>query len=134
MKENVQITKLTENDISYIIRGCVFDVYNELGPGLLESVYEAALAHELIEKGLHVKTQVALPVFYKKTQLELGFRLDILVENKVIIELKSIDTIADVHHKQVLTYLKLSGLKLGLLVNFNCEDISKSIHRKVNNL
>lgn len=134
MKIDNQISHLTENDISYIVRGCAFDVYNELGPGLLESVYEAALAHELQEKGLSVKTQVALPVRYKNTQLELGYRLDILVENKVIIELKSIDAIADVHHKQVLTYLKLSKIKLGLLINFNCEDISKSIYRKVNNL
>lgn len=125
---------MTENDISYITRGCVFDVYNELGPGLLESVYESALAYELREKGLHIKTQVALPVVYKETQLELGFRIDILVEDKVIIELKSIETILDVHHKQVLTYLKLTNLKLGLLINFNSDDISKSIHRKVNNL
>ncbi|MES2132241.1 MAG: GxxExxY protein [Bacteroidota bacterium] len=125
---------MIENNISYIIRGCVFDVYNELGPGLLESVYESALAYELREKGLNIKTQVALPVVYKETQLELGFRIDILVEDKVIIELKSIETILDVHHKQVLTYLKLTNIKLGLLINFNSDDISKSIYRKVNNL
>lgn len=125
---------MTENDLSYIIRSCVFDVYNELGPGLLESVCEAALAYELREKGIAVKTQVALPFVYKETKLELGFRIDLLVEDKVIIELKSIETILDVHHKQVLTYLKLTKLKLGLLVNFNSDDISKSIHRKVNNL
>ena len=124
---------MTENDLTYIIRGCIFDVYNELGPGLFESVYESALAYELRKKDLNIKTQVALPVVYKETQLELGFRIDILVEDKVIVELKSIDAIADVHHKQILTYLKLTGLKLGLLVNFNCNDISKSIHRKVNN-
>jgi len=124
----------TENDISYMIRGCIFDVYNELGPGLLESVYEAALAYELKQKGLEVRTQVGLPVNYKDTLLELGFRLDLLIDNKVIVELKSIDAISEVHHKQVLTYLKLTGLKLGLLVNFNCEDISKSIYRKINNL
>ena len=129
-----QIEKITENDLSYIIRGCVFDVYNELGPGLLESIYEAALAYELREKGLNVKTQVALPVKYKDAQLDLGYRIDILLEDKVIIELKSIETILDVHHKQVLTYLKLTKLKLGLLINFNSEDISKSIYRKVNNL
>ena len=129
-----QIEKITENDLSYIIRGCVFDVYNELGPGLLESIYEAALAYELREKGLNVKTQVGLPVKYKDAQLDLGYRIDILVEDKVIIELKSIETILDVHHKQVLTYLKLTKLKLGLLINFNSEDISKSIYRKVNNL
>ena len=125
---------MTENDITYIIRGCVFDVYNELGPGLLESVYEAALAYELRDKGLAIKTQVALPVVYKETQLDLGFRIDILVEDKVIIELKSIETILDLHHKQVLTYLKLTGLKLALLINFNTNEISKSIYRKVNNL
>lgn len=129
-----QIEKITENDLSYIIRGCVFDVYNELGPGLLESIYEAALAYELREKGLNVKTQVGLPVKYKDAQLDLGYRIDILVEDKVIVELKSIETILDVHHKQVLTYLKLTNLKLGLLINFNSEDISKSIYRKVNNL
>jgi len=129
-----QIEKIVENDLSYIIRGCIFDVYNELGPGLLESIYEAALAYELREKGLNVKTQVDLPVKYKDTQLDLGYRIDILVEDKVIIELKSIETILDVHHKQVLTYLKLTKLKLGLLINFNSDDISKSIYRKVNNL
>lgn len=129
-----QIKKIVENDLSYIIRGCVFDVYNELGPGLLESVYEAALSYELREKGLNVKTQIGLPVKYKDTQLDLGYRIDILVEDKVIIELKSIETILDVHHKQVLTYLKLTKLKLGLLINFNSDDISKSIYRKVNNL
>ena len=129
-----QTDNIVENDLSYIIRGCVFDVYNELGPGLLESIYEAALAYELIEKGLNVKTQVGLPVKYKDTQLDIGYRIDILVEDKVIIELKSIETILNVHHKQVLTYLKLAKIKLGLLVNFNTDDISKSIYRKVNNL
>lgn len=129
-----QTDNIVENDLSYIIRGCVFDVYNELGPGLLESIYEAALAYELIEKGLNVKTQVGLPVKYKDTQLDIGYRIDILVEDKVIIELKSIETILNVHHKQVLTYLKLTKIKLGLLVNFNTDDISKSIYRKVNNL
>jgi len=134
IKMEPKATILTENDISYTIRGCVFDVYNELGPGLLESVYEAALTHELREKGMQVKTQVGLPVKYKNTQLELGFRIDILVEDKVIIELKSIEAVSEVHHKQVLTYLRLTGLKLALLINFNCDDISKSIYRKVNNL
>lgn len=130
----IRTEPITENDISYIIRGCVFDVYNELGPGLLESVYEAALSYELKEKGLQIKTQVGLPVNYKNTKLELGFRLDLLVEDKVIVELKSIETIAEVHHKQVLTYLRLTGLELGLLINFNSQDISKSIYRKVNHL
>lgn len=117
------IHPVNENDLSYIVRGSVFDVYNELGPGLLESVYEAALAYELVQKGLHVEVQAGVPVKYKTVQLPLGFRIDLLIENKVIIELKSVEMLADVHHKQVLTYLKLTGLKLGLLVNFNCEDI-----------
>jgi len=125
---------LDENEISYKIRGCIFNVYNALGPGLLESVYEAALAHELSILGLKVNTQVPIPVVYNDIKLELGFRADIIVENKVIIEIKSVENIAEVHHKQVLTYLKLTDIKLGLLVNFNAEDISKSIYRKVNNL
>jgi GxxExxY protein len=129
-----QIEKITENDLSYTISGCVFDVYNELGPGLLESIYEAALSYELRKRGLDIKTQVGLPVKYKDTQLDLGYRIDILVEDKVIIELKSVETLLDVHHKQVLTYLKLTKVKLGLLINFNSDDISKSIYRKVNNL
>jgi GxxExxY protein len=129
-----QIEKITANDLSYTIRGCVFDVYNELGPGLLESIYEAALSYELRKRGLDIKTQVGLPVKYKDTQLDLGYRIDILVEDKVIIELKSVETLLDVHHKQVLTYLKLTKVKLGLLINFNSDDISKSIYRKVNNL
>lgn len=125
---------MEENEISYKIRGCIFNVYNTLGPGLLESVYEAALAHELSNLGLKVNTQVPIPVVYNDINLELGFRADIIVENKVIIEIKSVENIAEVHHKQVLTYLKLTGIKLGILVNFNAEDISKSIYRKVNNL
>ena len=125
---------MDENEISYKIRGCIFNVYNTLGPGLLESVYEAALAHELSILGLKVNTQVPIPVVYNDIKLELGFRADIIVENKVIIEIKSVENIAEVHHKQVLTYLKLTDIKLGLLFNFNAEDISKSIYRKVNNL
>jgi GxxExxY protein len=101
---------------------------------LLESTYEAALAYELRELGLSIQTQVSLPLQYKNIQLETGYRIDIIVENKVIIELKSIEDLTEVHHKQILTYLKLSGIKLGLLVNFNTMEIAKSIFRKVNNL
>ncbi len=126
--------KKTENDISYLIRGAIFKVYNELGPGLLESVYEAVLLFELRKQGLDVKSQVALPVYYEGHKLEIGFRLDLLVNEKVIIEIKSVETLAKVHHKQVLTYLKISELKLGILVNFNVEDISKGVFRKVNGL
>jgi GxxExxY protein len=125
---------MTENDISYKIRGCIFQVYNSLGPGLLESAYEAALFHELKKSELQVQSQVALPMIYDSVKVDIGYRLDLLVESKVIIELKSVEVLLDVHHKQLITYLKLSGLKLGLLVNFNTEDISKSIFRKVNGL
>ncbi|MDA3906597.1 MAG: GxxExxY protein [Bacteroidales bacterium] len=125
---------MTENEISYILRGAIFKVYNTLGPGLLESVYVAALVFEIKKAGLTVKTEVPLPAIYEEERLDLGFRLDILVNNLVIIEVKSIEKLAEVHHKIVLTYLKLSGKKLAILVNFNTADISKSIFRKVNNL
>lgn len=107
------------NDLTFKIRGAAFIVHNELGPGLLESVYEAALAFELINLGLKVKSQVPLPVQYKNVNLELGFRIDLLVEEKIIIEIKSVEAIHDVHKKQLLTYLKLSERKVGLLINFN---------------
>ncbi len=125
---------MTENDISYIIRGAIFKVYNVLGPGLLESVYVAALVYELKKAGLEVKVEVPVPVIYEDEKLELGFRLDMLVNDLVIIEVKSIDQIAEVHPKIVLTYLKLTGKKLAILVNFNTDDISKNIFRKVNDL
>ncbi|MES2555986.1 MAG: GxxExxY protein [Bacteroidota bacterium] len=122
---------MTENEISYIVRGAVFDVYKELGPGLLESAYESALYFELLNAGLKVKKQLALPLVYKDVRLDCGYRIDLLVEGKVIIELKSIEYIMPVHHKQLLTYMKLTGVKLGLLVNFNESNIQKGIFRKV---
>jgi GxxExxY protein len=125
---------MDENEISFKIRGCIFTVFNRLGPGLLESAYEAALVYELKKANLEVKNQVPLPMIYEEIRMEIGYRLDILVENKVIIELKSVENLLDVHHKQVITYLKLSGLKLGLLVNFNSDQIAQNIFRKVNNL
>jgi GxxExxY protein len=125
---------MTENEISYLIRGAIFKIYRELGPGLLESVYELVLSHELTKLGLNIKCQSPLPVIYDNIQLEGGYRIDILVNNKVIVEIKSTENLAEVHHKQVLTYLKLSGLKLALLVNFNTADINTSIFRKVNGL
>ena len=125
---------MTENEISYKIRGCIFKVYINLGPGLLESAYEAALKYELEKDDLQVRTQVFLPMFYESIKVDIGYRLDLLVENKVIIELKSVENLMKVHHKQVITYLKLSDLKLALLVNFNCENISDNIFRKVNGL
>lgn len=125
---------MDENELSFLIRGCIFSVYNNLGPGLLESVYINALTAELRNKGVQVATQVALPVNYLGQKMEPGYRIDLLVENKVIIEVKSVEEIAPVHHKQILTYLVLSGRKLGLLVNFNTINIYESIYRKVNKL
>ena len=125
---------MDENQISFKVRGIIFKVYNSLGPGLLESVYEAALMYELSNAGLSSKSQVPIPVVYNTVRLDIGFRADIIVENKVLIEIKSVEYRAEVHHKQFLTYLKLTGLSLGILVNFNTNDISGSIIRKVNGL
>ena len=123
-----------ENQISYDIRGAIFKVYQKLGPGLLESVYEAALAYELEKIGRKVKSQVGIPVRYEDQEMDLGFRLDILVDDLVIIEIKSVEALAPVHHKQLLTYLRLTNLRLGILVNFNTDDINKGIVRIVNKL
>lgn len=125
---------IIENDVSYLIRGAIFKVYSHFGPGLFESVYVVALEHELVKQGLVVKREVAVPVLYDGIQLELGFRLDLLVNDIVIVEVKSVENLAEVHHKQLITYLKLTGKKLGILVNFNTNDIEKSIFRKVNGL
>jgi GxxExxY protein len=122
---------MEENHITYKIRACIFSVFNNLGPGLLESVYEAALLYELKKCNLEVKNQVVLPVLYDNVKLEIGFRLDILVEEKVIIEIKSVEELSKLHFKQLLTYLKLSGKKVGILVNFNCENITDNIKRIV---
>lgn len=125
---------MTENEISYAIRGCIFRVYRNLGPGLLESAYILALSHEIRECGLKVKTEIPVPLIYNDIKMNHGYRLDMLVNDKVIIEVKSVETLQEVHHKQVITYLKLTELKLALLVNFNVADISKGIFRKVNGL
>lgn len=125
---------MTENEISYKIIGCAIAVHKAIGPGLLESAYESALAYELSEIGLDIKTQVAVPFVYKKIKQDVGYRLDILVENKVIVEIKSITELAPVHFAQTLTYLKLSDKKLGLLINFNTFQIREGIHRIVNKL
>lgn len=126
---------MNENDISREIVDACFEVHNELGPGLLESVYEEFLAFELADqRGLEIKRQVGIPVRYKNKTLDLGFRADMLINNKVLIELKSVEEVLRVHKKQVLTYLRISGLKLGLLVNFNVELIKHGITRLVNKL
>lgn len=121
---------MTENEISYVVRGGIFNVYNTLGPGLLESAYEAALQYEIEKAELFVQRQVSLPMYYEGITVDVGYRLDLLVEKKVVIELKSVEFILNVHHKQLLTYLKLSGYKLGLLVNFNTDNIADNIFRK----
>lgn len=125
---------MNENEISYKIRGAIYNVYNNLGAGLLESVYVAALRYELKFEGLKVYSEVPVPVYYGDEKLEVGFRLDLLVNHKVLVEVKSVENLAEVHHKQVLTYLKLTKLKLGILVNFNVDNISEGIFRKVNGL
>ena len=125
---------MTENEISYKIRGAIFNVYNTLGPGLLESAYETALIIELEKEGLLVEKQVYLPIVYGGVTIQKAYRIDLLVEKKVIIELKAVQHVSDVCYKQLLTYLKMTGLKLGVLVNFDTTDIASSIHRIVNNL
>ena len=125
---------MSENEISYKIRGAIFKVFNGLGPGLLESAYEAALEHELKKEGLFVERQAQLPFIYDGIELGTGYRIDMLIHKKVLIEIKSVEELQAVHHKQVITYLKLSGIRLGILVNFNTDTIGTSIFRKVNNL
>ncbi len=125
---------MTENEISYLIRGAIYKVHNNIGPGLLESVYETALVYELRKIGLNVKSQLGLPFIYEELKMEVGFRIDIFVENKVIVEVKSVEHLAELHYKQLLTYLKLSEVKLGLLVNFNTSEINENIIRIVNHL
>jgi GxxExxY protein len=123
-----------ENEISYGIRGAAFKVHSILGPGLLESVYEAALIYELEKAGYNVRSQVGVPVFYDSRDLGLGFKLDLIVNDLVIVELKSIEAIAPVHYKQLATYLRLSKKKLGLLINFNSSSLTDSIKRIANGL
>ncbi len=125
---------MTHNEISYEIRGAIFEVYNTLGPGLLESVYQKALSIELKVRGLNVQTEVILPVFYKGIDLNLNLRMDIVVNDKVIIELKSVETLLPIHYKQLQTYLSLTKKQLGILVNFNTSNISTNIIRIANNL
>ncbi|GMQ35327.1 GxxExxY protein [Algoriphagus taiwanensis] len=121
-----------ENEITFLIRGAIFKVYNTLGPELLESSYEAALGYELVKSGLLVEHQVGLPLIYQELKLEIGYRIDLLVEKKVIVEIKSVEQLLNVHHLQIMTYLRLSNLKIGLLVNFNTDDLTKNIVRKIN--
>ena len=123
-----------ENEISGKILDCSIKIHGILGPGLFESVYEEVLCYELQKANLNFKRQVGIQVKYESVKMDIGFRADIIVENKVIIELKSVEAIAPVHKKQLLTYLKLSGIKLGLLINFNEVLLKDGLTRIVNNL
>lgn len=123
-----------ENKISGTIVDVCFQIHSQLGPGLLESVYEEILFYELQKYKLSVERQKAIPVNWESTKMSLGFRADLIVQNKVLIELKSVEKLAPVHHKQVLTYLKLTDIKLGLLINFNSKLIKDGINRIVNKL
>jgi len=125
---------MIENEISEKIIGCAIQVHRELGPGLLESAYEACLYYELVEAGLVVEKQRILPVVYKSVTLDCGYRLDLIVEDKVIIEVKSVADIDDIHLARVMTYLRLSKCKLGLLINFNVDLVKNGIKRVVNKL
>ena len=125
---------MNENEISYKIIGAAIEIHKAIDPGLLESAYENALAYDLREIGFDVRQQVALPFIYKEVRQEVGYRIDLLVDKKVIIEVKAVEAIAPVHYAQLLTYLKLSDLKLGLLINFNSKILKDNIHRVVNRL
>ena len=123
---------MKENEISKRIIGAAIEVHRHLGPGLLENSYETCLAHELRNQGLLVYTQQALPLVYKEVKLNAGYRIDLLVENKVIVEVKSVDALADIHIAQILTYLRLKDLNLGLLLNFNSVRLIDGVKRVLN--
>jgi GxxExxY protein len=125
---------MTENEIATIIVDAAYKIHTRLGPGLLESVYETTLAYELAKRGLQMRRQQAMPVIYESVRMDIGFRADLVVADKVIVEIKSIDAISPVHRKQLLTYLRLTGKRLGLLINFNVELIKDGITRVVNKL
>jgi GxxExxY protein len=123
---------MSENELSKIVFDCALKVHRNLGPGLLESAYEECLFYELKKQGLYVEKQKPLPLIYEEVKLEVGYRVDILVDNKLIVEVKSVEALNDVHLAQVLTYLKLSNCKLALLINFNVTLIKNGIKRVIN--
>src|SRR5947207_14887172 len=125
---------MTENEIAAIIVDAAYTIHTRLGPGLLESVYEATMAHELSKRGLPLSRQQPMPVVYETVRMNIGFRADLIVDGKVIVEIKSIEAVAPVHRKQLLTYLRLTDKRLGLLNNFNVDLIKNGITRVVNNL
>jgi GxxExxY protein len=123
---------MTENDISRHILDAAFKVHTALGPGLLESSYQECLYYELRKKGLWVQKEKPLPLIYEEVKLECGYRVDLLIENKFIVEIKSVDALNDIHLAQLLTYLKLAEIKLGLLLNFNVNSLKNGIKRVIN--
>jgi GxxExxY protein len=125
---------MNENDLGTLVLDAAFEVHKSLGPGLLESAYEHCLAFELIQKELNIKAQYPLPLVYKDVRLDCGYRLDIIVEDKIVVEVKSVEALNDIHMAQMLTYLKLTGCKLGYLLNFNVVLFKTGIKRVVNNL
>ena len=120
------------NKISGAVIGAAIEVHKALGPGLLESAYQECLLYELVSKGLNVVKEQSMPIVYKEVKLDHGYRLDLLVENQVVIEIKTVDTFTDVHYAQLLTYLKLGKYKLGLLINFNVMKLTDGIKRIIN--
>jgi GxxExxY protein len=125
---------MNENQIAAAVVDAAFKIHTTLGPGLLESVYESTLEYELRKRGLSVRRQISLPVYYEGLKLELGYRVDLIVGDKVIIEIKSIEALAPIHKRQLLTYLRLANMRLGLLINFNVERVKDGIQRVVNGL
>jgi GxxExxY protein len=125
---------MTENEISRLVVDLCFRIHKQYGPGLFESVYEEIFGYELSKNGIPFTRQQGIPLVHEEIKMEAGFRADFIINNKVIVELKSIEALAPVHYKQVLTYLKLTHLRLGILVNFNVDLIKDGIHRIVNNL
>lgn len=124
---------MNENELPEIIIGCAIKIHKGLGPGLLESAYEECLHYELAKTGLVIERQKPLPLVYEGVKLECGYRIDLMVSKKVIIEIKAVESLGDIHLAQILTYLKLSGCKLGLLLNFNVLKLKEGIRRVVNN-
>ena len=125
---------MTENEISKLVVDLCFKIHKKYGPGLFESVYEEIFCYEWAKNGIPFQRQKGIPLIHEEIRMEIGFRADIIVDDKVIVELKSVEVLADIHYKQVQTYLKLANIKLGLLVNFNVPLIKDGIHRIVNNL
>lgn len=123
---------MTENDLAYKVIGIAIDIHNSLGPGLLESAYQECLFYKISKEGLKIEKEKAMPLIYEEVKLDCGYRIDLLVENKLVIEIKSVDALNDIHLAQTLTYLKLENYKLGLLINFNTVLLKSGIKRIIN--